>query len=81
MAYKFYNPNPVGRMTNDCSVRALSKALGVTWDEAYLKLAYNGKQMGVMPDNKPIVFYDEWKVILCQKYRIVFYNQQNYILA
>lgn len=19
MAYKFYNPNPVGRMTNDCS--------------------------------------------------------------
>ena len=55
MAYKFYNPNPVGRMTNDCSVRALSKALGVTWDEAYLKLSYNGKQMGVMPDNKTVL--------------------------
>lgn len=55
MAYKYYNPNPVGRATDDCSVRALTKAINVRWDEAYDLLAYNGKLMGVMPDNKTVL--------------------------
>ena len=38
-----YNPNPVGRTTGvDCSVRAVSKALGVDWETAYVMIALNG---------------------------------------
>lgn len=36
MAFIFYNPNPCGRIDRgDCSIRALSKALNMTWEEAY----------------------------------------------
>lgn len=44
-----YNPNPVARRVGDCSVRAIAKALGLTWEEAYVKLAVNGISMGDMP--------------------------------
>lgn len=27
--WKYYNPNPVGKKTGDCSVRAVAKALDV----------------------------------------------------
>lgn len=33
--WKYYNPNPEGRRTDDCSIRALTKALGVDWDTAF----------------------------------------------
>ena len=45
MAYIEYNPNPVGRRVGDCAVRAISKALGMTWEAAYITLALNGLQM------------------------------------
>ena len=35
MAYVEWNPNPVGRKVGDCSIRAISKALGVDWETAY----------------------------------------------
>lgn len=43
--YVEYNPNPCGRRVGDCAVRALSKALGVSWESAYIMLAMNGLQM------------------------------------
>lgn len=54
--YKFYNPNPLGRKTvGDCSVRAISKALGISWDEAHDLLSDMSKKMGsVMSDNDVI---------------------------
>ena len=54
--YKFYNPNPLGRRTvGDCSVRAISKALGISWDEAHDLLSDMSKKMGsVMSDNDVI---------------------------
>lgn len=42
-----YQPNPV--RTNgvgDCSVRAIAKALELTWEQAYVRLALNGFLMG-----------------------------------
>lgn len=33
--YQYYNANPLGRKVNDCTVRALSLAYGVSWDEAF----------------------------------------------
>lgn len=38
----YYNPNPEGRAVGDCTVRALSKALGIPWEDAYLLLVVEG---------------------------------------
>lgn len=40
--FKFYNPNPHGRLVGDCVVRAVSKALGQDWETTYLDLSIQG---------------------------------------
>ena len=54
--YVFFNNNPLGRKAvGDCSVRAVSKALGISWDEAHDLLADMSKKMGtIMNDNDVI---------------------------
>ena len=53
MAYTFYNPNPVGRLTNDCTVRAVAKALDVDWDTASVLLCNSAIKMGdIEPSNQ-----------------------------
>ena len=47
--WRKFNNNPVGRLVGDCSVRALSIALEVPWEMAYLMSAINGYKMGDMP--------------------------------
>lgn len=42
MGYAYYNPNPEGHSTGDCVVRALTKALGQSWDETYTGLCLEG---------------------------------------
>lgn len=49
-----YNPNPVGRSVGDCSVRAISKALGIDWESAYALIATNGFLMGDMPSSDSV---------------------------
>ena len=49
--YEYYNPNPAGRNVGDCAVRAIAKALGLTWDEAYDEIAIAGKRMADMPSS------------------------------
>lgn len=46
--YRECNPNPVGRRVTDCAVRAVALALGIDWEDAYLKIAFSGIQMGDM---------------------------------
>lgn len=46
MSYIFYNPNPIGVNVGDCSVRAIAKALDISWEDAYIKLTLNGINMG-----------------------------------
>lgn len=50
-----YNPNPVGRSVGDCAVRAISKALDVSWETAYLILLSNGYSMGDMPSSDGVI--------------------------
>ena len=48
-----YDPNPVqsyGRV-GDCSIRAISKALDISWEEAYTRLSLNGYLMGDLPNS------------------------------
>lgn len=47
--YIEYNPNPLFRRVGDCAVRALSKALDLTWEQVYALLCANGALMGDMP--------------------------------
>lgn len=53
--YKYYNPNPVGRRTEDCSVRAVAKALGISWDDAHDLLSYASKQMGTIMNENDVI--------------------------
>jgi len=54
MAFIEYNPNPVGRKVGDCSVRAISKALDMDWESAYILLISNGLLMGDMPSSDSV---------------------------
>ena len=51
-----YNPNPASiRKVGDCAVRAISKALGLSWETAYIKLVINGLAMGDMPNANNVI--------------------------
>lgn len=49
-----YQNNPVGRRVGDCTVRAISKALNMGWEAAYIALCINGLQMGDMPSSDSV---------------------------
>lgn len=37
--YLYYNANPLGKNVDDCAIRALSLALHISWDEAFMATA------------------------------------------
>lgn len=39
MPYVYYNPNPHGKYTEDCVIRAISRLFDLTWDEAFIELS------------------------------------------
>ena len=56
-----YNPNPTGRRVGDCAIRAVAKALGVDWEEAFAMIAANAYAMGDMPSSDSV-----WGAVLRQ---------------
>lgn len=44
-----YNPNPEGKSVGDCTVRAISKALGQDWETTYAGIALEGFLLCDMP--------------------------------
>lgn len=52
--YQYYNPNPAGRTVGDCSIRALTKALDIDWEQAYAKVTVNGFRMNDMPSSDSV---------------------------
>ena len=44
--WKQFNNNPVGRSVGDCAVRTASVALGITWEDAFARLAVAAFNMG-----------------------------------
>lgn len=57
----YFNNNPTGRNVGDCSVRAVSVAIGVDWEDAYKLIADAGYQMGDMPSSDSV-----WGAVLRQ---------------
>lgn len=54
MAWKMWNPNPAGRHVGDCTVRAITKATGESWIEAYTGICLQGVLMCDMPSNNSV---------------------------
>lgn len=52
--YKYFNNNPAGRIVGDCAIRALSKALNITWECAYIKTVSAGFKMCDMPSSDSV---------------------------
>lgn len=49
MAFVFFNPNPKNARVGDCSVRAICKATGQSWKDAYIGLCAEGLVHKDMP--------------------------------
>lgn len=49
-----YNPNPNNIFVGDCVIRAISKSLGMSWEEAYIRLAIQGLIMSDMPSSNNV---------------------------
>lgn len=49
-----YNPNPTGKRVGDCVVRALSKALGLDWETAFVAAVVMAFQLADMPSSDSV---------------------------
>jgi len=49
MPFVFYNPNPKNQRVGDCAVRAISKAIGMDWSDAFIGLSAEGLALRDMP--------------------------------
>lgn len=47
--YVEYNPNPMAKSVGDCTVRAITKATGQTWDSVYTALCLYGFMLCDLP--------------------------------
>lgn len=54
MSFVLYNPNPNGAYVGDCTIRALSKAIGTSWYTTYIDLAVQGYMMADMPSSNRV---------------------------
>lgn len=48
MKYFYYNANPKGLFTEDCTCRAISVAEGISWNECHKKLSDLSREYGVI---------------------------------
>lgn len=53
--YEFYNENPLGLYEDDCVIRAISCALGKSWDEVYDELSDLAQARGTLLDKRDFV--------------------------
>ena len=47
--WRMYNPNPAGKQTDDCVIRALCKAFNTDWESAYIMASVQGLMLSDMP--------------------------------
>lgn len=52
--WKYYQPNPCGRSVGDCAIRALSKALNLSWEDTYNLICRFGYNMCDMPSSDSV---------------------------
>lgn len=52
--YQNFNANPVGLRVGDCTVRTISAAMGLPWEEVYVGLCFEGFLMHDMPSSNRV---------------------------
>ena len=52
--FQFYNPNPLGKLTGDCVIRAISKATNQDWDKTFIELCLQSFMMKDMPSSNSV---------------------------
>ena len=52
--FVYYNPNPLGLSVGDCTIRAISCALDIPWEQTYTLLAQLGYEMRDMPSSNRV---------------------------
>lgn len=57
MAYVYYNPNPKGKSSLDCTVRAISAVTNQSWDDSYIELCSAGLMVKNMPSTNDALDY------------------------
>lgn len=57
-----YLNNPLGLRVGDCVIRAISKALDISWERVYVELCVQGFMMGDLPSSNAI-----WSAFLKHK--------------
>ncbi len=53
--YEYYNANAVGKLDEDCTIRAISCATGKSWDYVYEHLSDLAQERGTMMDNSEFI--------------------------
>ena len=61
MSYIYYNPNPLGKSTTDCVIRALSKVFNVDWITAYNMVDAKVREEFEMPSSNTL-----WEMVLLE---------------
>ena len=54
MGYVYFQNNPMGKQVGDCVVRAVSKSMDMSWDDAYMELAMQGYCMCDMANSNSV---------------------------
>ena len=49
--FKYFNTNPGNNRVSDCVIRAIGKALGCSWESAYIGLTAEGVALHDMPSS------------------------------
>lgn len=52
--FTLYNPNPHSKRVGDCVIRAVSKALGKSWEEVYIELCIEGYLLSDLPSSNVV---------------------------
>lgn len=69
MKYFYYNANPKGLFTEDCTCRSISVAEGITWEQCHEKLSNLSRREGVILNDASFIenYLDERYPKLCYK--------------
>ena len=54
MAFVKFNSNPDRSSVGDCTIRAISKIMGDSWDDTYIGLALQGYELKDMPSSNHV---------------------------
>ncbi len=52
--YKFFNPNPAGKLVGDCVIRGISRLEEEDWEEVYLGVSLEGLKLNDMPSSNSV---------------------------